>query len=331
MKHLAGPALLALALMAQPAQARTLAVGPGQDFPAPSAAARVAEDGDTVLIEPGEYYDCAVWRQDNLVIAGAGPGVVITDTTCQGKALFVVAGTNTTIRNLTLARARVPDKNGAGIRLERGNLTLRQVQFVNNQVGLLAGAGEGSVQILDCSFLDGGLGGDRPSFAVNMGAGLLLRIEDSTFDRVRGGQISSAAARTELFRNRIRTGVGGAPAVGVLVSGSDLVMVDNALAVGPEMPKQAAAVLMTGNGTAALRRNRLQNETGQALSLLLNWTGNTPSMQDNLAGPGDSLVSSSGVWRHRVAASYYGTKDALRSLAGRTKRGLVALVREFRQ
>ena len=93
-----------------------------------------------MLIEAGEYYDCAIWTASDLTIIGADPNVTITDTTCQGKALFVVRGDRSTVRNLTLARARVPDGNGAGIRLEGQGLTLERVRFVNNQVGLLAGA-----------------------------------------------------------------------------------------------------------------------------------------------------------------------------------------------
>jgi hypothetical protein len=86
-------------------------------YKAPSAAAAVVKNGDHIEIEPGQYFDCAVWNMDNLVIEGTGPGVVITDKTCMEKGLFVIEGNNTTVRNLTLTRSRVPDMNGAGIRL----------------------------------------------------------------------------------------------------------------------------------------------------------------------------------------------------------------------
>ena len=102
---------------AGPSQGDTLKVGRGQAYQTPSAAAAVAKNGDHVQIEPGQYFDCAVWRADNLVIEGTAPGVVITDKTCNGMGLFVIWGDNTTVRNLTLTRARVPDMNGAGIRL----------------------------------------------------------------------------------------------------------------------------------------------------------------------------------------------------------------------
>ena len=65
--RLAGVALLFLAL---PAGARTLEVGPGKQFAQPSQAAAAAQDGDRVVIAPGQYFDCAVWRQNNLIIEG---------------------------------------------------------------------------------------------------------------------------------------------------------------------------------------------------------------------------------------------------------------------
>jgi hypothetical protein len=319
--------LLAPLLPDDPAAARTLAVGPQQPFPVPSAAARAAQDGDVVLIEPGEYYDCAVWTQDHLVIAGAGPGVVITDSTCQGKAVFVVTGHDTTIRDLTLARARVPDRNGAGIRQEGQDLTLQRVRFVNNEVGLMDGAaGAGAIRISGCTFEAGGIGGDRPSFAVLVGAVSLLRIEGSTFKGVKGGQMNTAAARTELAGNQIDTGTGEQPAVAVLSSGGHLVMQDNLLSIGPNAPRLAAAVLVTGDDAPELRRNRLLNTTGRPAALLLDWTSQNPVLQDNVVGRGDAVLSTDEVWRHRASVLYHGAKDEAHAVAGQVKRGLLGLL-----
>ena len=64
------------------------------------------------------------------MIEGTGPDVVITDKTCDGMELFVIWGNNTTVRNLTLTRSRVPDMNGAGIRLVKGSLTVENVKFI---------------------------------------------------------------------------------------------------------------------------------------------------------------------------------------------------------
>ena len=87
--------------IASPSCGDTLKVGPNQTYKAPSAAAAVAKNGDHIEIEPGQYFDCAVWNADNLVIEGTDSGVVITDKTCNGMGLFVIWGNNITVRNLT--------------------------------------------------------------------------------------------------------------------------------------------------------------------------------------------------------------------------------------
>ena len=96
---------------------------------------------------------------------------MLTDATCEGKAVLVARGDGLRVRNLVLARARVPDGNGAGIRLEGQGLTLDGVRFRNDEVGVLAGAGgAGSVVVRDCVFEGGGTTAPGPSAAVVVGA-----------------------------------------------------------------------------------------------------------------------------------------------------------------
>ncbi len=321
-------ALCSLILLADPVAARTLLVGPGRPFASPSAAARAVQDGDTVSIEPGEYYDCAVWTGNRLTIAATGPGVVITDTTCQGKALFVVTGRDTTIRDLTLARARVPDGNGAGIRLEGKDLSLRRVRFANDQVSVLVGSADaGVIHISDCRFEGGGVGGERPTYAVLGGAtSRLLRIDGSIFTGVAGGQVVTSAERTELVGNEIGTGTGSGPGVAVVSTNGHLIMEDNVLSLGPNQPRLAAAVLVLGGDAPELRRNRLVNTTGKPAALLLDWAGRAPVLQGNDVSPGDAVLSTSGLWRHRVSSLYHDAKDGVRGVADQAKRGLRALM-----
>ncbi len=239
--------VLAVGLPPRAAAAATLEVGEGKKFAAPSSAAAVAQDGDHIVIAPGEYFDCAVWRANNLTIEGAGPDkTVITDKTCGGKALFVVDGDKTTIRNLTLTRARVPDFNGAGIRAEGGDLTVEHVRFVNNQNGILSAANPTStILVRDSEFLrNGTCEGGGCAHGLYIGPAKLLRVERSTFAETRQGHhIKSRAARTEVIGCDIADGPKGTASYSIDVpNGGSVIVRDSKIEKGPNAENHTAAI-----------------------------------------------------------------------------------------
>src|SRR5580704_13521935 len=106
-------AVAAVAFLSTGALARTLEVGATHDLKVPSQAAALVQDGDRVLIDQGDYADCAIWRANNLIIEGKGD-VTVRDRVCQDKAIFVISGSNITVRAIEFAHARSTRKNGAG-------------------------------------------------------------------------------------------------------------------------------------------------------------------------------------------------------------------------
>jgi len=124
------------------AGAATLSVGPGKTYAKPCAAFAAAADGDTIEIDSAGSYDgdvCAIARS-NLTIKGVGAGRAKIDAAgqnAQGKGTWVVQGANTTIENIELSGAAVPDQNGAGIRAEGSGITIRNCLFRNNENGIL--------------------------------------------------------------------------------------------------------------------------------------------------------------------------------------------------
>src|SRR4030095_1641461 len=186
-------------------QARVLEVGSGKPFALPSQAAAMANDGDRIVISATTYIDCAIWRANNIVIEGIGPGVVISDKACAEKGIFVVLGNDVTVRGLTLARARVPNKNGAGIRQEGRNLTVERVKFIDNENGILGNSSPNStIMIRNSEFERNGRCAEFCAHGVYFGNLALLRIEHSRFFETRqGDHIKSPAARTEVLNNQI--------------------------------------------------------------------------------------------------------------------------------
>ncbi len=231
--------------------ARTLQVGPQLSFKKPSEAIARAENGDTVLIQPGTYYDCAIVRQSNLTIAGSGPGVVLTDTTCGGKAILVTNGRNITIRNLTLQRARVPDGNGAGIRAQGDDLTLDSVRLLNNQDGILAAdAPNSTIRIVNSDIEGNGVCNPSCAHGIYVNHIKLLDIEHSRFlDQHSGHNVKSRAVRTVLIDDTIEDGPNGTSSYLVdIPNGGGVLMQGCTLEKGPNAENHSTAVVIGEEG-----------------------------------------------------------------------------------
>lgn len=117
-------------------------VGPEHALKTPSQAAKVANDGDTVLINAGTYMsDVASWRQNRLIIRGIGGRAHIKaqGQSAEGKAIWVLKGHDILIENIEFSGSAVPALNGAGIRFAGTHLTLRNCHFHDNQMGILTG------------------------------------------------------------------------------------------------------------------------------------------------------------------------------------------------
>ncbi|MCL2345237.1 MAG: hypothetical protein FWC58_05250 [Desulfobulbus sp.] len=143
---------------AGPIAAPTLIVGPGERVTTIGEAARLARDGEIIEIRPGVYRgQPAVWTQDRLVIRGSGerPVMLADGQSAEGKGIWVVRGGEVLIENIEFRGARVPQSNGAGIRFERGRLTVRGCRFVDNEMGILtANFPEQTLDVIDSEFGD---------------------------------------------------------------------------------------------------------------------------------------------------------------------------------
>ena len=148
--------------VAAPVFSATLAVGPGKTFSTPCRALTVAADGDTVEIDATTYNgDVCVIRASNLTIRGVNgrPKINANGQNAVGKGTWVLYGANTTIDNVELYGAAVPDQNGAALRLDAPNLTLRNSFIHHNENGILTDSNpQSNVVIENTEFADNGRG-----------------------------------------------------------------------------------------------------------------------------------------------------------------------------
>ena len=254
-------ALIASAAQGPSASARTLEVGEGKPYKMPSLAAAAARDGDVVNIFPGEYFDCAVWQANKLVVQGVGEAdkVVITDKACNGKALFITTGADVTIRNLTLTRARVADANGAGIRGEGEMLLVEGVRFINDQNGILSGVEGGTLIVRDSTFEHNGTCEKSCSHGIYVGNFKLLRVERSQFSDTRQGHhIKSRAERTEIIGNTIIDGGEGTASYLIdIPNGGSVAIRDNTMEKGPMAENRSTAISIGAEGVTQPTRELL--------------------------------------------------------------------------
>jgi MYXO-CTERM domain-containing protein len=207
--HIARIALALVALsasLAAPCRADTLQVGPSRTYQTVRAAILAAQNGDVIEIDAGTYIgDVATITADDLTIRGVG-GFAHLDANGEdeaGKGIWVAVGDDLVVENVEFSGATVPDENGAGIRLEGANLTLRGCYFHDNESGVLAGNNASSdILIENSEFRNNGLGdGYTHNIYVNHVRSLTVR--GSFFHHAKiGHELKSRANATTLYANR---------------------------------------------------------------------------------------------------------------------------------
>jgi hypothetical protein len=192
------------------AYARVLEVGPGRNLTLPSQAAAAAQSGDTIAIDAGEYEDATNWTANNLTIRGIGGFAHVKDRTWGRKAIWVIQGDDTTVEWIEFSGAKVEDKNGAGIRQEGTNLTVRHCYFHHNEMGILTGADAQSHILIEHSVFEHNGFGDGYSHNMYIGhvARFTLRYSYS-HDAVIGHNVKSRAHESWILYNRLDEADGG--------------------------------------------------------------------------------------------------------------------------
>lgn len=279
----------ALAAGAMQAHAATLEVGAGKRFTTLSAAASAAASGDTVIVYPGTYSG-ATWSDSNLTIrraTGTAAGsVVVTGNTVGDKGLFLIRGSNITIDGLRFVGARSSAGNGAGIRQEGLNLTVRNSSFYNNEMGILVTpypTKGGSLTVANSSFdyhksaVSGRLGHSIYGNSLDR-----LTVTGSRLTRnFQGHYVKSRATTTVVTGNTIDDSSGSAaylidlPEGGgatitnnVLVKGANASNCCTAIAYGFEM-YQGGSYANTA-GSVSIRDNSFTNKRASAVSFASN-------------------------------------------------------------
>lgn len=267
----------------------TLTVGPSAQYQTIAAAIAVADNGDTVAVQSGTYTNDFLDFAKDVTLQAVGGVVTMLATVSppDGKAMITESG-DVSIKGFDVSGVSVPDGNGAAVRYQGGRLTLTDVNFHNNQDGLLGAPDPtGTITVKHSEFAFNGVGGDGHTHGLYAGILAHLTITDSYFhDTSVGHEIKSRAAFTEIVGNRILDNGSSSSYSVDLPNGGNATITGNVIEQGPNGQNPAifeyGAEGQSNPGTdLRIDNNTIVNDRGGNSYALLNATTVQPSFNGN--------------------------------------------------
>jgi hypothetical protein len=294
-------AIPAAALLAQPRSQPFTVVETGRGFTSLQQAVDAIGDGTgSIAIAPGTYRQCAVQEGGAVTYLAAQPGTAVFDaTTCEGKAALVLRGRVARISGLTFRGMAVPDHNGAGIRLERGDLTVAQSWFTDSQQGILTGSDPDGTIVIDKSTFSG-LGNCYDSagcaHSLYLGDYGILRVTRTRFERGTGGHyLKSRARRVEIAASSFDDSAGrGTNYMIDLPEGSAGQITDNWFVQGRDKENYSAFIAVAAEHhansadglTIAGNDARFAPDVRRSSAFVADWSGDKLAIGANALGTG---------------------------------------------
>lgn len=270
----------------------------GQSFASLAAAvAAVGDDSATILIAPGRYSDCAVQQAGRITYRAIRPLSAIFDGgICEGKAALVLRGRESRIEGLLFENMNVPEGNGAGIRIEKGDLTVIGSLFRNSEQGILGADDPGSSILIDRSTFSGLGRCDRGlacAHSLYLGAYRAVTVRRSRFERGRGGHYVKSRARIiEIADSSFDDTEGRATNYMIdLPEGASGRILRNVMVQGVDKENRSAFIAVSAEGRVnpssglVVARNHASQvrEANWPTSLVADWTGSVRNVVDNVS------------------------------------------------
>lgn len=298
--------LLALPLLLAPAPLPAQTGGApfsvdGRGFNRLQDAVDAIGDGEaTIRISSGYHRDCAVQTAGRIAFVAVEPGRAIFDgVTCEGKAALVLRGRGAEVDGIVFQNLRVPDGNGAGIRLEQSDLAVANSLFRNSEEGILTGDDAEATLTIDRSTFsrlgrcDRGL-----SCAHSVYTGLYGRVvvTHTRFEKGSGGHyLKTRAADVEIVDNSfddtqgtatnymidLPSGSVGRIANNLFVQGRDKENYSAIIAVAAEERKNPSRGLVVEGNRASIPEG-----IGRQSVFVADWSGEPLAIGANTIGPG---------------------------------------------
>ncbi|MBL4839002.1 MAG: right-handed parallel beta-helix repeat-containing protein [Kordiimonadaceae bacterium] len=185
--------------------------------------------GGIIRIGPGVFRQAGILKKKNGVHISGTADTVFDGVAAGNKAAFVIASNDVTIEDIGCRNISVRDRNGACVRLEGTNLTLKNVTFTDSENGLLSGRNSGKILIEDSVFERNGRAGRSHSVYVGSGELTILRSKFLS-SKDQGHEIKSRASRL-VIKNCIIASLEGDDSRLIDISDGGIAIIQNNLLV----------------------------------------------------------------------------------------------------
>lgn len=228
----------------------------GQRFSTLEDAVRAVRDDEaTILIAPGTYRQCVVQSAGKITFKAEQPGTVIFEKeACEQKAALVLRGRGSAVDGIIFRGYFVPDGNGAGIRIEMGDLHVSNSMFLDSEEGILGGHHPSVSNIMIERSTFAGLGQcDSPSCSHSIYLALdgKLTVRNSRFERGTGGHYVKVRAReVEIVDNSFDDSKGRRTNYMIdLSEGGTGLIARNMFVQGPQKENRSALIIVAPEAT----------------------------------------------------------------------------------
>ena len=191
-----------------------------------------AVPGDQIVLAPGLYEEGAVIATSDLVLRGE-PGAHLRGHAVDGKAALVVKADRVVIEGIECSNIAVGDNNGACIRIEGEDLTVRNVHFHDNQEGILSGPG-GGVLVVEGSLLErNGFGGQAHGVYIGATIEIFIFRDNRVLATTGAGHGIKSRAQRTIVENNVIAGLDGHDSRAIdIPNGGEVVIRSNVLEKG---------------------------------------------------------------------------------------------------
>jgi hypothetical protein len=189
--------------------------------------------GDRVVLAPGIYEEGATITTAGLILHGE-PGAHLRGHAVEGKAALVVKADGVVIDGIECSGIAVRDGNGACIRIEGDDLTVRNVHFHDNQEGILSGPGGGGLLVENSLFERNGFGGQAHGVYIGPEIDTFVFRDNRVLATTGAGHGVKSRARRTVVENNVIAGLDGRDSRAIDVpDGGEAVIRGNVLEKGP--------------------------------------------------------------------------------------------------